>query len=234
MAAQFRLLATDYDGTIASQSVVDEETLRALARVRDSGRKVVLVTGRELDDLRFVFPHFHRFDLIVAENGGLLFWPETSKEVVLAEPPSPDFVKLLIARGVHPLSVGRVIVATLEPHETTVLEVIKALGLELQVIFNKGAVMVLPSGINKATGLKAALKELGLKPEEVVGVGDAENDHAFLELCGCAVAVGNALPAVKDRAHLVTEATHGAGVQELIYRWLNGDLSADMMHKHAA
>jgi HAD superfamily hydrolase (TIGR01484 family) len=94
-----------------------------------------------------------------------------------------------------------------------VLEVIKALGLELQVIFNKGAVMVLPSGTNKATGLKAALKEVGLKPEEVVGVGDAENDHAFLELCGCAVAVGNALPAVKDRAHLVTEATHGAGVR---------------------
>jgi HAD superfamily hydrolase (TIGR01484 family) len=104
MAAHFRLLATDYDGTIASESVVDEETLRSLDRLRDSGRKVVLVTGRELDDLRSVFPHFHRFDMIVAENGGLLFWPESSKELVLAEPPSPDFVKLLIARGVHPLS----------------------------------------------------------------------------------------------------------------------------------
>lgn len=234
MEERFRLLATDYDGTIASQSVVDEETLLALDRLRDAGHKMILVTGRELEDLRSVFPHFHRFELIVAENGALLFWPETAKELVLAEPPSPEFVKLLMARGIHPLSVGRVIVATREPHETTVLEVIKALGLELQVIFNKGAVMVLPSGVNKATGLKAALKELGLKPEEVVGVGDAENDHAFLELCGCAVAVGNALPAVKERAHLVMEATHGAAVQELIERWLTGDLCTDMMHTHAA
>ena len=62
------------------------------------------------------------------------------------------------------------------------LEAIRDLGLELQVIFNKGAVMVLPSGVNKATGLDAALDELGLSPHNVVGVGDAENDHAFLAL----------------------------------------------------
>ena len=49
------------------------------------------------------------------------------------------------------------------------------------MIFNKGAVMILPSGVNKATGLAAALEELGLSPHNVVGVGDAENDHAFLE-----------------------------------------------------
>ena len=49
---------------------------------------------------------------------------------------------------------GRCIVATWEPHERHVLETIRDLGLELQVIFNKGAVMVLPSGINKATGLR--------------------------------------------------------------------------------
>ena len=60
--------------------------------------------------------------------------------------------------------------------------------------------MILPSGVNKATGLAAALKDLGLSAHEVVGVGDAENDHAFLSFCECAVAVANALPAVKARA----------------------------------
>src|SRR4029079_10504708 len=151
--------------------------------------------------------------------------------------PPPDFIKLLVARGVQPLSVGRAIVATREPHETTVLEVIKGLGLELQVIFNKGAVMILPSGVNKATGLKAALKELQRTPEETIGAGDAENDHAFLELCGCAVAVANALPAVKQHADIVTESTHGAGVQELITRWIAGELDEKIevdAHRHAA
>ena len=107
-------------------------------------------------------------------------------------------------RGVDPMSVGRVIVATWEPHETVVLEAIRELGLELQVIFNKGAVMVLPAGVNKATGLARALEQLGLSPHNVVGVGDAENDHAFLRSCECAVAVANALPTLKEAADIVT------------------------------
>jgi hydroxymethylpyrimidine pyrophosphatase-like HAD family hydrolase len=230
----FRILATDYDGTIASQGVVDEPTRAALLRLRRRGVKLLLVTGRELADLRSVFSHIALFEVVVAENGALLYWPETGRELVLAAPPPPDFIKLLAARHVHPLSVGRVIVATREPHESTVLEVIKGLGLELQVIFNKGAVMILPSGVNKATGLKAALKTIGARPQETVGIGDAENDHAFLDLCGCAVAVGNALPAVKDRAHIITDATHGDGVQEFIERWLAGDLDVSVRAQDAA
>ena len=116
------------------------------------------------------------------------------------------------------------IVATREPHETIVIEVIKELGLELQVIFNKGAVMILPSGINKATGLQAALKIFGVSPGSVIGVGDAENDHAFLELCGLPVAVANALPGLKEKAALVTQHSAGAGVTELIDSALRGEL----------
>jgi hydroxymethylpyrimidine pyrophosphatase-like HAD family hydrolase len=92
------------------------------------------------------------------------------------------------------------------------------------VIFNKGSVMVLPSGTNKATGLAVALGELGLSARDTVGVGDAENDHAFLAACGCAVAVANALPMLKERADLVTVGARGAGVVELIERMLATDL----------
>src|SRR5207253_1677558 len=123
-------------------------------------------------------------------------------------PPPAVFAETLRQRGVSPISVGRVIVATWEPHEQVVLATIRDLGLELQVIFNKGAVMVLPAGVNKASGLAAALKALELSPHEVVGVGDAENDHALLTLCECGVAVANALPALKERADLVTQGNH--------------------------
>src|SRR5690606_41286043 len=75
-------------------------------------------------------------------------------------------------------------------------------------------------------GLVAALAEMRLSPHNCVGVGDAENDHAFLTLCECAVAVANAVPAVKERADLVTKADHGAGVIELIEQLVDDDLSA--------
>jgi energy-coupling factor transporter ATP-binding protein EcfA2 len=131
---------------------------------------------------------------------------------------------MLRARGVGPVSAGRVIVATWEPHETTVLETIRDLGLELQVIFNKGAVMVLPAGVNKATGLACALERLGLSHHNAVGIGDAENDHALLRSCEFSAAVANALPKLKEAADRVTERDHGAGVAELIDALLADDL----------
>jgi hydroxymethylpyrimidine pyrophosphatase-like HAD family hydrolase len=217
-------LATDYDGTLAHDGVVGPETLEALQRLRATGRLLLLVTGRELPDLLRAFPQVDLFDRVVAENGALLYCPATREAQPLGEAPPAAFVGALREQGVAPLSVGRVIVATWHPNETVVLQTIRDLGLELQVIFNKGAVMVLPTGINKATGLSAALKALGLSPHNVVGIGDAENDHAFMSLCECSVAVANALPMLQERADYVTTADHGAGVIELIERMIASDL----------
>jgi hydroxymethylpyrimidine pyrophosphatase-like HAD family hydrolase len=222
---RYLALACDYDGTIAHHGIVDEATRAALERLRASGRKLVLVTGRELDDLIRVCPHVDLFERVVAENGALLYDPARRQARPLAEPPPAGFVQELTRRGVQPLSVGRVIVATWTPRETSVFEVIRDMSLELQVIFNKGAVMVLPSGVNKASGLARALEDLALSAHDAVGVGDAENDHAFLMTCECAVAVANALDSVKARVDLVTAADHGAGVAELVDRMLSTDLS---------
>ncbi|MGH7792645.1 MAG: HAD family hydrolase, partial [Thermodesulfobacteriota bacterium] len=221
----YHALACDYDGTLASQGRVAETTLAALDRLRNSGRKLILVTGRELSDLSQVFPNLDLFERVVAENGALLYEPATREKKLLCERLSEEFIRALQKKGVDPLYSGEVIVATREPNETTVLRVIRDLGLELQVIFNKGAVMILPSGVNKATGLRSALKELGLSPHNAVGIGDAENDHAFLEMCECSVAVANALDSVKNRADWVTSKENGAGVIELIDRLISSDLA---------
>lgn len=77
---------------------------------------------------------------------------------------------------------------------------------------------------DKATGLAAALHRLGLLPRNVVGVGDAENDHAFIKICGCTVAVANAIPALIKEADIVTDGARGAGVAELIDRMIATDL----------
>lgn len=213
---QLIAFATDYDGTLAHHGQVDATTIEALERLKAARRKLLMVTGRELPDLQRVFDRLDLFDLIVAENGSLLYFPQSKEERLVASAPPPELVAALEARGVAPLSVGRGIVATWEPNETAALEAIRELGLEWQIIFNKGAVMVLPPGVNKATGLQAALEALKLSPLNVVGVGDAENDHAFLSACGCSVAVANALDAVKETADLVAASDHGAGVVEAI------------------
>ena len=221
----FTALATDYDGTLAADGVVDERAIVALERLRASGRKLLLVTGREMPELRSVFPRLDLFDRVVAENGALLFRPETGEARALAPLLPPAFIARLRELKLTPLSIGHVIVATRVPHDQDVLAVIRELGLELQIIFNKGAVMVLPPGVNKASGLAVALKELSLSPRHVVAIGDAENDHAFLAACGCGVAVANALPMLKDEADWVTDGARGDGVIELVERMLRTDLA---------
>jgi HAD superfamily hydrolase (TIGR01484 family) len=220
----FLALVTDYDGTIAHHGRVPPETLAALRRLKESGRRLILVTGRELEDLRRVLPEMNLFDRIVPENGGILFNPLTGQFRALAPSPSSALIETLMRRGVEPISVGHAVVATWSPHENAVLEAIEELGLELKIIFNKSAVMILPTGVDKATGLAAALKELHLSPLNAIGVGDAENDGAFLAACGCSAAVANALDTVRERCDIVLSADHGAGVAELVWRVLREDV----------
>jgi hypothetical protein len=217
-------LVCDYDGTIARDGKVLPSTVDALKRVRESGRKLILATGRELGDLLAIFPELNLFDRVVAENGGLLYRTAEREKSLLTKSPSAEFITKLQEYGVNPLSVGETIVSTWHPNETAALQAISRLGLDLQITFNKDAVMILPSGINKGTGVRAALAELGLSRHNVVGVGDAENDHGFLEICECAVAVENALPSLKERADMVTERPRGEGVEEVIEKLLANDL----------
>jgi hydroxymethylpyrimidine pyrophosphatase-like HAD family hydrolase len=226
MLHEYQALACDYDGTIAHHGHVDDDTFNALERVRRAGKKLLLVSGRELEDLTTACHRLAIFDSLVLENGAVIVDPVSREVRRLANPPPPAFVNALRQRNVLPLHEGHVIVATWEPHEVAVLELIREMKLELQVIFNKGAVMILPSGVNKASGLKAALEDLAISPHDVVAVGDAENDHAFLAMCGCGVAVANALPTLKQQATFVTKRDHGLGVQELIEQMLSESVAS--------
>lgn len=215
---RFTALATDYDGTLAEDGLVSATTLDALKRFKANKGSLLLVTGRVLPELKAVFPALEVFDLVVAENGALLYWPHSGEIRALAPPPPPGFVEKLASLGVAPVSVGHCIVATWTPHEAAVLKAIKEMQLELSIIFNKGAVMILPTSVNKASGLEAALAALDLHASDTVGVGDAENDLAFLKHCGLGVAVANALDSVKQAAGWVTQGARGRGVTELLDR----------------
>ena len=220
---RYQAFATDFDGTIAHDGHVPPQVCSALERVSKAGLRLLLVTGRELPSLFDTFSHVPLFDRVVAENGALLYTPSSGSLRQIAPAPPPAFVERLTREGV-PLSVGTSIVATVEPFEHRVLAAIRDLGLEWHVVFNKGAVMALPSGITKASGLRPALADLSIAPEETIAVGDAENDHAFLAMCGLKVAVSNALPALKEKADIVTVGARGDGVVELIDRLLSGRL----------
>jgi HAD superfamily hydrolase (TIGR01484 family) len=222
---RYKSLASDFDGTLAEDGKIFGSTLASLERLKTSGRKVILVTGRVLDDLCRTFPEYAICDRIVAENGALVYDPADCSTKRLAAAPHSKLVEALRQRRVGPLEIGWSIVAAPRAHADAILQAIRDLGLELQAIYNKDAVMVLPADVDKGTGLLAALTDLGLSADGTVGVGDAENDFALLSACGCGVAVANAVPELKECADITTAAPTGKGVEELIEHMLRNDLS---------
>ncbi len=219
-------IASDYDGTIADRGRVAPATLEALRRFRQAGHRLLLVTGREVDDLKSLFPEYAVFDLIVGENGALLYDTATDAETLLAEAPPASLIDALRRHEMGPLYIGRVLIATLAEHRNAIETVIAGQQLELRLILNKEAVMILPKGVDKASGLRTALERLDLQAANTAGVGDAENDEDLLAACGFAVAVQNALPALKGKADWVTEGDSGVGVAELIEQILKEGLQA--------
>lgn len=215
----YRALASDYDGTLGF-GTVDAATDDALARWRASGRAAILVTGRRLQNILEVLPEPRVFDRIVAEDGAVLYRPQTAETDLLAPPPPQALLRALDDEGLRG-DAGHVVIGARAQHRAAIERIIRDLGLTHHLTFNKEWAMVLPEGVDKAYGLAAALRELDIAPEETIAVGDAENDLPLLRLAGCGVAVANALPLLKKQADWVTHGEAGAGVIEVVDRELS-------------
>jgi hydroxymethylpyrimidine pyrophosphatase-like HAD family hydrolase len=199
---KFCVLATDFDGTIATSDRLHPEVRAAIGEVRAQGIVVVLATGRILDDLRRVAGDLYFVDAIVAENGAVVHFPDSGYTTVNGEPPAEHLVRALRQDGLS-IAVGRVVVEGDAADATRMLTVVRRLELPLILAFNRGRVMLLPQTISKATGVRQALTILRLSPHNAVAIGDAENDHELLKVCEVGVAVAWGSEALKATADYV-------------------------------
>jgi hydroxymethylpyrimidine pyrophosphatase-like HAD family hydrolase len=212
-------LALDYDGTSATDDVMDSGVRAAIADARSRHIFVILVTGRRIVDLRRVAGDLHFLDAVVAENGAVLYLPLSGYSTTLAPPPVPALVQELTRRGINH-AVGECLVEASAVDAHAILDAIRSRELPLSIHFNRGRLMVLPQAISKATGLGEALTILGLSARNAMGFGDAENDHELLRACEIGAAVAWGSESIKSVADLVVEgkspAALGPFLQQLI------------------
>jgi hypothetical protein len=81
-------------------------------------------------------------------------------------------------------------------------------------------VEVLPPGGSKGTALKSLLKEMKIDPQQVIAIGDAENDIEMVKLAGLGVAMGNAQQILKDAADEITGSNDEDGVAQIIEKYV--------------
>ena len=216
----FQAVALDLDGTIASAGPPAPEVLAAIRSARAHGVRVLLVTGRVLAELAADMPGvIAEFDAVVAENGAVL--AVSGEQALLSEPVDRRLAERLHSEGVA-VHRGQVLVACESAGAHLAVDAVRAMQLDVQLVWNRSALMLLPSGVTKGSGVRAGLAALGISPHSAVGVGDAENDHALLQACELGVAVANAVPALAEHADIVLAELDGAGVAGLLGRVARG------------
>jgi hypothetical protein len=220
-----RVLACDYDGTLAIEGMCSPATVASLERIAATGMRLVLVTGRTREELESVFDSSSLFAAIVVENGSVVI--DAGGEETLLGPRLPrGLVDELQRAGVTPLVVGRVLCSTSVTQAGKLSAAIAKLGIDRAVVRNRESAMVMPPGISKRTGLEAALRTIDEVPSRTVAIGDGENDVALFAVAGVSVAVANAVDILKARADVVLTKPNGKGFADLADALIAGDLGA--------
>jgi hydroxymethylpyrimidine pyrophosphatase-like HAD family hydrolase len=211
----FKIIALDLDGTIAMDDYIEPATFNVIRNLKKAGHSIILVTGRRLNAIEKLGPFEDLCEAIVAEDGASIYFPSNQSVILPFGHLAPEVVKALYQLNI-PLEKGMALVATTMPYNQQVVEAIASTGSAATVEYNKGAVMVLPPGATKGTGLWIALRELGYSIHNVMAFGDAENDRSLFEQAELAVAVRNADPGIKELADILLVKDNGAGVREFL------------------
>ncbi len=211
----YKVVALDLDGTIAMHDQVEQETWTVLRAVKEAGYAIVLVTGRHLAAIDALGSFEDLCEAIVAEDGAAILFPSTQSVLLPFGQLAPEVWSKLKALDI-PLEKGTAIVSTWTPHDQAVMQVLSDTGFAASIEFNKGAVMVMPPGATKGTGLLVALEEMGYSPHNVIAFGDAENDRSLFQQVELAVAVENATPGIKALADVHLAHSNGKGVRTFL------------------
>jgi hypothetical protein len=212
-----RVLAFDFDGTLAVEGRVAPALETALEQCRNNGHVLFLATGRRYETVT-LGRLGKLFTGIVWENGAVLSHTASGEIYLPFGQLNPGLLKAMEEAGV-PFERGLAIAATWTPHDRVLWRAIRAHGGSSTIEYNKGAVMVLPPGASKGTGLERLLALCGFSPRNLAAFGDAENDLSMLMLAEVAIVVGDAVPAAREIADVVADAPGPQGVLEILERY---------------
>lgn len=216
-----RALCVDYDRTLTDDDLRPHpRALDMLGRARKHGLRVVVVSGRDAPFLDREVGHVA--DLLVAENGCLMGVPgENARPTHVCDLSWRDRLSELDIE----FETQRLMVSFDTEHFERVEGALD--GAPVDLVRNRDRTMILPKGVDKASGVRHALARLDVAAAHAAAAGDGENDIVMLNSVGHGIAVANAVPELKRIAHTVTRSPGGEGVAEWLEdAWLASRRSA--------
>jgi phosphoglycolate phosphatase (TIGR01487 family) len=217
----FGAIVTDYDRTVTDLDLHLSGPVLSLLRKFQEGEgvAVVLATGRDLKFVRGIGKELGFMDALVCENGAVLWFPRDDRVVCLGDGSS---AKAMLSDMEIPFEAGEVVVSVKETYEKELRAALGVRGRGLTLEANRGTLMVLPEGIDKASGVRRALAELGRHDAGLICIGDGENDLSLFSMASFKVATAEAVDSLKEAADFVCEGAGSAGVERFLLELIEG------------
>jgi hypothetical protein len=220
---ELKAIALDVDGTITDNSrKICVSAIEAIAQAEENGIPVMIVTGNILCAAKMLAIMLGTTGGLVSENGGVVEYKGEKKLLGSIEECQRAFEYLKTKYPVRKVEFSdeRISEVAIERNikEEIVKETLKDFNVE--IYDTKFAIHLTDPSVDKGTSLEILAAYNGVKTEEIMAIGDSENDIEFLEVAGLKVAVNNADEELKDEADYITSGTHGDGVAEAIYKFI--------------
>jgi len=226
---KYDLLAIDIDGTLTNEHhLLDLDGVKAVRKAENAGIRVVLASGRTVQDMRALSQFIGTTGFVVAENGAVIYDRLTDTLEVEGSIENAHRAFKAIKRRFPQVELyttlpGRltevVIKENIDPE--LLRPIVKPFGIK--AVATGFAIHLMQDGVNKAKGLHRGCDKFGFELKKVVAIGDGANDVEMLAECGLGIAVANAVPELKAVADYVTSKPYGEGVVEVVEKLLNGE-----------
>jgi phosphoglycolate phosphatase (TIGR01487 family) len=218
-----KVFAVDIDGTLTEngQGIIHLAALAKLRHLEKLGYNVIYVTGRSSVEAYVLAVFGGTTRIAVGENGGALTVSPQEHKLLANKDKCIEGYKILSnsldgvqIKPVFPRLTEVVLLRTFDIKEGQ--KILDDHKLSLYLSDSKYAFHINERGIDKAQGLKEALKMLKVEPKEAVAIGDSETDIPMYNICGSSIALGHASDEVKSKATHTVNGKEGTGLVEAI------------------
>lgn len=227
-------IAVDIDGTITDDTrKICISAIEALRKAENAGIPTIIVTGNVVNYAYAAEVLIGCSGGIVCENGGVVFKEGennnavetlvekdfvTSAEAHLKEKLGEKFDFHASHDNMYRLT-ETVFYKTISKEELEeALKDFKYID-ELEIYDSGFALHITDKRVNKGTSLRYLCERSGINMENVMAIGDSQNDEDFLKEAGYKIAVGNAEDKLKEISTYTCEKMYGDGVAEAIEKF---------------
>ena len=231
-------IAVDIDGTITDDTrKICISAIEALRKAEDAGIPTIIVTGNVINYAYATEVLIGCSGGIVAENGGLVFKEgqnDNDVEIMIEHDITKSAEnhlkeKLKEQFNQHASHDNNYRLTETVFYKTLDIEIIKNALKDFEYrnqieLYDSGfAIHVTDKRVNKGTSLRYLCERNGINMENVMAIGDSQNDEDFLREAGYKIAVGNADEKLKEISNYVCENLYGDGVAETIEKFALSD-----------